>query len=620
MTIDAPSQVPTGATGPTAGRRSRGAGAGWLDRLQHRLHLQDLVADAGLSHGLDLLRDSQRRLHRWFTISAAMGLIVGLAIAGLTWLVEEQLWGGVHDEPPALLWVGLIPLVGLGLARLLLLGSPGDRSDGATTEAYIGMIHARTGRLRLRDLWAKLLATVATLGSGGSLGLEGPGVLTGATVGAHTQARFARLFAGEDGRLLMVAGAAAGMAATFRAPVTGLIFALEVPYKDDLARHAVLPAIVASAFGYLGQAIIFGTQPIFPVGVVPAFRGVDLIGTFAVGIACGLGAQLFVRAVRWTEDRVKDWSGVHRWAIGGGVLAAAAVVSTWVWGRPEAVGIGYQTILDVIPSADPASTSQFASAWGLGLLLGLKSIAVIATLIGGGVGGVFTALVLMGATVGSLTTRAVIHVFPTLDTALFPLVGMAAFLGAAYHTPLAAVAFVAETTGSANYIVAGLLAAALAYGLIGQRSISRMQRTARRGRIEQLLDVPVSTAISQTPVVVPPSTTLDTFVSDFVVRYRHREYPVAEDGLLLGLVALDHLSAHPEADWATMTVADVMEKDPPRLGRNQSLTVAAELMASEGRDRIPVVDDLGRIIGIIGHADVFRLGEVLDEIARSRGN
>lgn len=614
----------SGSDRPRGRGRGRGTGvSAWLDRLQHRLHLQDLLADASLSRGLDALRESQRRLNRWFTISAIMGFTIGLAVAGLAWIVDEQLWEPVQGSGMASpLWF-VIPGLGLLATRGLLLAIPGPRDETGpvrdTTEAYIGTFHARSGRLRLRDVWARLAATITTVGSGGSLGLEGPGVLAGATTGSHVQARFARLFTGEEGRLLMVAGAAAGVSAVFRAPVTGLVFALEVPYKDDIARHAVLPAIVASATGYLGQAVVFGTAPLFPVATVPDFSGPDLAATLAVGLACGLGAQAFARVLRWSTNAVADWSWTRRLVLGAVLLGAAGLLSDLAVGRPDAIGLGYDAILRVIPAADPATAGPYTAAWTLGVVLSLKVVAVTGTIIGGGVGGIFTSLVLMGATVGSLATRGLTAVFPGLDTALFPLVGMAAFLGAGYHTPLAAVVFVAETTGSANYIVAGLLAAAVAFGTMGRMSVSPNQRSARRGRIEQLLDVPVSTAIASEPVLIDPAMTLDTFVNEVVVRYRHREYAVVEAGQLVGLVGLDELGTVRGEQWPTTSVDQVMETDVPSLGRNESLTRAAELMAATGRRHIPVVDDRDRVIGMIGPGDVFRLGEVLEDISRSRG-
>jgi CIC family chloride channel protein len=592
---------------------------------RRRLHLPDLPGDpASVRRRLELLRDYQRRVHRWFTISAAMGLTVGLAVAGLNLLVEGLLWepARVASRSPWLYFV--LPVAGLVTTRLVLRAVPDQEHATETTEAYIGTFHRRSGRLRVRDLWGKLVATTTTVGFGGSLGLEGPGALTGGTVGAHLQSRFARLFAGEDARLLMVAGAAAGVSATFRAPVTGLIFAIEVPYRDDIARHAVLPALVASATGYLGQALVFGTQPLFPVGVliprVPAFNSIDLVGTLAVGVSCGLLARAFVRLLRRTEAATAGWSWPRRLVVGGGAVGAMGALSTWLWGRPIAIGLGYDAILEAIPAADPGTMrSVFLFSWMLALFLAMKAVAVGGTLLAGGVGGVFTQLVVLGSVVGSLSARVLVPALPDLDVALFPLIGMAAFLGAGYHTPLAAVAFVAETTGSANYIVAGLLASALAYGIMGRTSISPRQRNARRGRAEALLDVPVETAIRTDPVTVAPDVSVERFVDEVLLTHRHREYPVTRDGVLLGVVSMEIVGELDHDLWEATLVGEAMDREVPTVRRGATLTQAAELMAEHGLDRIPVVDEAGRVIGMIGPEDVFRLGEILEDIERSRG-
>ena len=118
--------------------------------------------------------------------------------------------------------------------------------------------------LGLRAFVARTLAGLATLGSGGPMGLEGPSLYAGAVVGSNLQRRLPRMFRNADRRVLLVAGAAAGVAAIFKAPATGAVFALEVPYQDDLARNMLLPAMVSSAAGYLVFVGINGTSAAVP--------------------------------------------------------------------------------------------------------------------------------------------------------------------------------------------------------------------------------------------------------------------------------------------------------------------------------------------------------------------
>src|SRR5690606_5747748 len=145
--------------------------------------------------------------------------------------------------------------------------------------------HGPAGSMEVRDVPYRLGAAIATLGSGGPLGYEGPALYTGAGIGAAVQRRLQRFFTAEEAQVLLVAGAAAGVAAIFKAPVTGLVFALEVPYQEDLARRMLLPAAISAAASYVTFAALVGTEPILPVSGQPPFNLVDLGGAAVVGLA-----------------------------------------------------------------------------------------------------------------------------------------------------------------------------------------------------------------------------------------------------------------------------------------------------------------------------------------------
>jgi CIC family chloride channel protein len=260
----------------------------------------------------------------------------------------------------------------------------------------------------------------------------------------------------------MVAGAAAGVAAIFKAPATGAIFAIEVPYQDELARRMLLPALVSAATGYLAFVSVNGTARLFPIAGEPTFNLRDLVGAVALGVAAGLAARAFAAALRKAKTIAQRRHPLVP-LLAGLVLAILFIAARVATGESLTFGPGYDTIQWAL---DPQH-----GAWIVLLVLVLRCMATAATLGGGGVGGLFIPLVVCGA----LTGRVVGGAVQSLDTTLFVVIGVAAFLGAGYRVPLAAVMFVAETTGRPGFVVPGLLAAVAAELVMGRSSVTSYQ-------------------------------------------------------------------------------------------------------------------------------------------------
>src|SRR6056297_200761 len=247
------------------------------------------------------LRDLVRRSREVVLLAAITGAITGLFVRFFEFVVVEFVFERIVHGP---LWVGAIaPGIGLVLSAVLLR-TVGNNASPATSDEYLRAFHDPEYPLRLRVFVARMAASVTTLGSGGAMGLEGPSLYGGSALGAMLQRRIPKAFRGVDHRTLLVAGAAAGVAAIFKAPATGAIFALEVPYRDQLARRMLLPALVASAFGYLTFVAWSGgnTNPIFGVSdearSTSLFDFVDLFGAILVGAGCAVGARVFAKAMR----------------------------------------------------------------------------------------------------------------------------------------------------------------------------------------------------------------------------------------------------------------------------------------------------------------------------------
>ena len=403
-------------------------------------------------------------------IAGATGTLTGLGVAAFEVLVADVLLKAVLAQP--VLVRAWIPALGLVLAAAALRLA-GPRTTPGTADEYIRNFHDPGRGLALRPVPARLLAAVVTLGSGVPLGYEGPSLYGGAALGSALQRRLGRFFSEEESKLLLVAGAAAGVAAIFKAPLTGLVFALEVPYQEDLARHMLLPAAISAAAGYVSFAALAGTEPILPVAGQAPFNLVDLGGAALVGLVAGLLARVFVALIRRAEEVAERSHPLVRALAAGVVLAAVVVVGHQLTKDALMLGPGYDALRWAL---DPHRSVLAIVALGT-----LRVVGTTAAVGGGGVGGLFIPLVIQGALVG----RAIGGIFDPANPTLFPVVGMAAFLGAGYRVPLAAVVFVAEFTGRPGFVVPGLIAAVVAQLVMGESSISPYQVAGRFGRPER---------------------------------------------------------------------------------------------------------------------------------------
>lgn len=408
--------------------------------------------------------DLVRRSREVVLLAAVTGALTGLFVRFFEYVVSEVMLERVLTAP---LWFGAIaPSIGLVLAAILL-HTVGGGATSATSDEYLRAFHDAEYPVRPRAFIGRISAAVVTLGFGGAMGLEGPSMYGGSGLGAIIQRRLPAAFKGADYRTLLVAGAAAGVSAIFKAPATGAIFALEVPFRDQMARRMLVPALVASASGYLVFAALSSTRPIFVFATDRrvSFDYRDLLGAVLIGIACAVGARGF----SWLIRRAKAYTVrpvMVRLPLAAVVLTVLFVVTRLLTGESLTLG-SYPTI---------AWLAKDNAIWLLAAIFVIRLLATATAVAGGGVGGLFIPLVVGGALVG----RAVGDIVNPSDPTLYVLLGMAAFLGAGYRVPLAAVMFVAETTGQPGFIVPALFAAVAAELVMGEQSITPYQRRSDR--------------------------------------------------------------------------------------------------------------------------------------------
>jgi CIC family chloride channel protein len=416
-------------------------------------------------------------IRKWVPLAVTVGVITGLLTIvldeGINVLLLGNSPGGagytgytirLYEASP--LAAFLLPFAGLVITGLLLRKYTSEPYLSGTEEV-VNSYHGEKG-LGLRDGAVKFIASFFTIGLGGSSGLEGPSTNAGAVVGSWVWRRFSsRLgLTKEDLRILLLVGASAGVAAIFKTPLTGIFFALEVPYRDHLASKAFLPSMIAGVTSYVTLASVEGTSPLFSfTQASSAFTLYDLALASLFGLVIGIIAVLFSSIYHAASAFLKNVRipFMARFALGGAGLGLIALAFRLYYDTPYTLGPGYQVI-------QGALSGTFAIQLLLAILV-LRMLATTLTLGTGGMGGMFFPMVLFGALIGSAFGLA-LH----LNIAVSVSVGIAAFMSAGYKTPISAVTFVAESTGSVTYLVPAMIGSVVAYITSGTSSVSTEQK------------------------------------------------------------------------------------------------------------------------------------------------
>ncbi|MCQ3812916.1 MAG: chloride channel protein [Acidimicrobiia bacterium] len=542
--------------------------------------------------------------------SVAIGVLVAMVVALFEWLTESVLLHWILQQPLVVLVTA--PVVGI-LAANALLRWVGRGTSGATSDEYIRTFHERHPRLPIMHLPGKLTAGIATIGMGGAVGLEGPSIYAGSSIGLWVHEKTGTFLRRDNARLLLTAGAAAGVAAVFKAPATGVIFAMEAPYREDVTPQALLPSLLASATSYATFVSLVGTAPVVPFlaegttsgaesGV--AVLGVDLIdlaGALLLGIAAGLAGRGFAWLVRRTKSGAKRYSLTKRLLVGGVGLAILAWAAQVVFESPLTLGPGTNAMDWVVGNR------------GLGLialLFGMRMAATITTVFAGGVGGLFIPLAALGVVLGEFVGQAL----GNNETTLYPILGLAAFLGAGYRAPIAAVMFVAESTGGVgSFVVPALVAAAVSQVVAGPSSVADYQRSVRLGHLERRLTLPIGSILSTDVMTVPPDATVSEFVYFHVLGRRERIVPVVENERFLGLARLEDIAEINRDEWEQTTISEHMATDLPVGQPSWTLRDAVAAMGEAQIDVIAVTAVNGAFIGVVTEDDILKLDEILDE-------
>jgi chloride channel protein, CIC family len=522
------------------------------------------------------------------------------------------------DQPfrPWLLLI--IPTLG-GLASGLLVYSLAPEAEGHGTDAVIAAYHSPQGQIRPRVPLVKIVASALTIGTGGSGGREGPIAQIGAGFGS-VLANLLHLRPANR-RILMAAGMGAGIAAIFRAPLAGALFASEVLYRSpEFEPEVIMPAAIASVISYCTFGLYAGWQPLFYTPELTFNNPMRLGAYFVLMLFMVLLAALythsfygFVRLFKKIPIRPH-----FKPAIGAFFTGLIGIVLYYVFGRqPQTLAVlsfGYSAIQGAI--SDGAAISA-----GVLLAIAVGKILTTGLTIGsGGSGGVFGPSMVIGGcgggAVGILFHQYWPGLFPHPES--FVIVGMAGFFAAAAKTPFSTLIIVSEMTGGYDLLLPALWVCVLAYMLSDKQSIyssqveSRSRSPAHQGSYvrEILADVRVRQFI--TPKMNVPTLAPGDSLEKMLEEFNRAGYPVLpvadEKNRLLGVVDLEelhHAVQSPNAK-SLILVADIMGTDVRPLQQDDSLDRAQELFVENDLLALPVVDNLKNrlVIAMVRRFDI----------------
>jgi CIC family chloride channel protein len=503
-----------------------------------------------------------------------------------------------------------LPAIG-GLLVGPIIAYIAPEAKGHGVPEVLTAIAMEGGRIRPIVVLAKAVGSAITIGSGGSAGREGPIVQIGASLGS-TIGQIARL---NERRIvnLVASGAGAGIAATFNAPIAGVMFAIEI-ILGEIGIQSLGTIVVSAVTASVISRAILGDYPAFPVPAYSLVSAWELVFYLILGLLAGIVGMSYVKLLYYLEDMFDNWRipAFLKPAIGGLALGAIGIF------MPQVFGTGFSVISDTL-----------AGNIGFGLLLLLvvgKTVATSLTLGSGASGGVFAPSLAIGAVLGGAFGLVMHAVFPaiTASSSAYAMVGMAALFGAAARAPITAIVILFEMTQDYRIVLPLMFATIVATVFAGhfeKESIYTL-KLALRGidrdsKKDRNLMGAITVESAMTPVekliTVTPDLSLQELARMFHETGHHGFAVVDSSGQLYGIATLQDLERRLDSKGLDGTVADICTRKLVTTYPDETLDDALRHFGTLEVGRIPVVDrhDPRKLLGLL------RRGNIISAYAQS---
>jgi CIC family chloride channel protein len=557
--------------------------------------------------------------HRFLYILAAfVGLGVGLAaviIKNLVHFIREALEIGFPGEYSRY-YIFILPVVGITLV-VVFIRYINRHPVGHGIPGVLFSISKAHGKIHSHNLYSSIISSALTVGFGGSVGLEGPTVATGGAVGANLGRLFKLSY--KDITLLISCASAGALSAIFKAPIAGIVFALEV-IMLDLTMWAIIPLLISSATAALTSYLFLGQNFLLPFQVSDPFQIGQFHWYLLLGAISGMLSAYFTRSYMYIWEIFEKIESPWR-----KLLLAGGLLGIIIFLFPALYGEGYEIVNHVLRgSYHQLLDNSFVEAWQdrfvlaslyILLLIGFKVIATTLTFAAGGIGGVFAPSLFMGANMGLLFGLLLNQMGVDVSVSNMALVGMGSMIAGVIHAPLTAIFLVAEITGGYQLFFPLMLAVTISYGVTRyfvRNSVYNYQ-LAQRGELMThhkdrniLLMMNVTELIETDFIPVRADSTLRDLVQ--VIMESHRNiYPVLDDkNNLEGIVKLDdirHIMFN-QAMYDSTRVTDLMITPEWTIETSDQMEDVARKFSESGRFNIAVLQN-GRYLGFVSRARVF---------------
>jgi CIC family chloride channel protein len=549
-------------------------------------------------------------------LATIVGIIAGLGAVVFRWLIGEfqllffeggaSVLGALGDY-----YVILLPAAG-GLLVGLLVYYGAREAKGHGVPEVMEAFTIKGGRIRPRVAAVKSLASSICIGSGGSVGREGPIVQIGSSFGSAI-GQWLRL--PEDWlRTLVLCGAAGGISATFNAPIGGVLFALEVIQRRIVVRN-LAPVVISSVVANIIALKFLGEHPSFTIAPYSVVTYWEMIPYLLLGALCAFAAMGFIRLLYKCEDIFNAFNipDYLKPAVGGIMMGLIGLYSH------DLFGVGYgDTCWVSHMSVDQALAGEIGFT-ALFTMAALKIIATSLTIGSGGSGGVFAPSLFIGSMLGGGFGVLVHHLFPaiTATSGAYALVGMGALFAGAAAAPMTSIIMLFEMTRDYTLILPLMLAVVTSTFItrhFARESIYTLKLMRRgidihrRGQADIMKTITVGEIMTRNFPTIPLKMPI-TELAEMLEETGHHGFPIVdEDGSFCGVVTLEDIEHTPTRDDPNLTVEDIAMRSPLTAYPDQ--TIYEVLARFGGRDvgRIPVVDrqDNKKLLGVLRRHDIIR--------------